>query len=81
MTEMKEILIQVGSVMFECDWPLTTGPELWSAALISRQRRHALRPSAAHRLSPSWPAAMDMCSQLLFGASPPLTRAPRSLFI
>ena len=28
MTEMKEILIQVGSVMFECDWPLTTGPEL-----------------------------------------------------
>jgi len=56
--------------MFESDWLLTTGPELWSAALNSGQRR-AFRLSVL-RLAQLSPHQMT--------CAPPLIRGSRSPF-
>jgi len=71
MTRIKEILIQglnVGSVMFEPDWLLTSGPELRNAGVISRRRR-VFRLSVL-RLAKILPHQTT--------SAPPLTRGTRS---
>jgi len=60
MTRIKQNSILVCSLMFESNWLLTTGPELWNATLISHQRLHALRPAfSVHRsLKKQWTCAL-----------------------